>query len=84
MELAQIEERLELFGDMLLCCHRLYLWQYDSGFYLIRSNCPHQAAVNNLFGLLHSGRMAESLAHQQDTPLLLTNSIGMMWVTQPG
>ena len=83
MELAQIEERLAFFGDMLLCCHRIYLWQYDSGFYLIRSNCPQQAAVNNLFGLLHGGKLAEALDHQQETPLLLTNSIGMMWVTQP-
>lgn len=83
MDITRVEDRLQLFGDMLICCHSLYLWQYDSGFHLIRSNCPQQAAVNNLFGLLRNGHMMEKQAYQQDTPLLLTNDIGMMWVTQP-
>lgn len=49
MDMAQINTRLEFFAGMLMSCHNLYLWQYDSGLYLIRSNCLNEGAVNNLF-----------------------------------
>ena len=83
MEMAQIDTRLELFAGMLMSCHNLYLWQYDSGFYLIRSNCPMEGAINNLFHLLRGGQLMEKQLLEQDTPVLLTNSIGMLWITQP-
>ena len=83
MEMEHIEQRLNLFSEMLLCCHNLYLWQYDSGFYLIRSNCPQQATVSNLFGILRGGKLIEKELVSQETPLLLTNDIGLMWITQP-
>lgn len=83
MNMGQIEQRLDLFSGMLLCCHNLYLWQYDSGFYLIRSNCPQQATVSNLFGMLRDGKLTTTELVRQETPLLLTNDIGLMWVTQP-
>ena len=83
MEMEHIEQRLNLFSEMLLCCHNLYLWQYDSGFYLIRSNCPQQVTVDNLFGMLRGGKLIEKELVSQETPLLLTNDIGLMWITQP-
>ena len=83
MELTEIEARVGLFGEMVGCCHNLYLWQYDSGFHLIRSNCPMEGAINNLFHLLRGGKLMEKQQLEQDTPVLLTNNIGMMWVTQP-
>ena len=83
MDMAQIETRLELLSGMLMSCHNLYLWQYDSGFYLIRSNCPMEEAINNLFSLLRGGKLIERQLLEQDTPVLLTNNIGMMWVVQP-
>lgn len=83
MDIEQIEQRLELFSSMLLCCHNIYLWQYDSGFHLIHSNCPHQAAINNLFSMLRGGQLTEKQLANQDTPILLANDIGLMWITQP-
>ena len=83
MDMAQIDIRLEFLAGMLMSCHNLYLWQYDSGFYLIRSNCPNEGAVNNLFHLLRGGKLMKKHLLEQDTPVLLTNNIGMMWVTQP-
>lgn len=83
MDMEHIEQRLNLFSEMLLCCHNLYLWQYDSGFYLIRSNCPQHATVSNLFGMLRGGKLIEKELVNQETPLLLTNDIGLMWITQP-
>lgn len=83
MNMAQIDTRLEFFAEMLMSCHNLYLWQYDSGFYLIRSNCPNEGSVNNLFSLLRGGKLMKKQLLEQDTPVLLTNNVGMMWVTQP-
>lgn len=83
MDMAQIESRLELFAGMLRSCHNLYLWQYDSGFHLIKSNCPQEAAVNNLFGLLRDGKLTERQSYRYDFPVLLSNTMGMLWVLQP-
>lgn len=82
METSEIEARVELFSNMLLCCHDLYVWQYDSGWHLIRSNCPHEAAVNNLFAMLRGDNPLRE-ADGNDTPVLMSNEIGMLWVLQP-
>ena len=83
MVTEQIEQRLELFSGMLLCCHNLYLWQYDSGFHLIHSNCPQQAAINNLFGMLRGGSLSDHGLADKETPMLLSNELGLMWIIQP-
>ena len=81
MELTEIEARVGLFGEMVGCCHNLYLWQYDSGFHLIRSSCPHETAMNNLFTIRR--RESELTFYtESSTPVLLTNEVGMMWITQ--
>lgn len=82
MEIAEVKARTELFGEMVSCCHKLYLWQYDSGFHLISSNCPHETAVNNLFSMERQRALDEQLAGS-DIPTLRTNRVGMMWMTQP-
>lgn len=81
MELTEIEARVGLFGEMVGCCHNLYLWQYDSGFHLIRSSCPHEAAVNNLFTMRRQ-ESEPTFYTESSTPVLLTNEVGMMWITQ--
>ena len=78
-----VETRLELFRDMIGCCHPLYLWAYDSGFHLISSNCPEQAVVDTLFTM---GRRREEFDKQitaHPTPIIFTNEINLMWVMTP-
>ena len=83
MELSEINLRLTHFAGMLFCCHKLYLWEFDPGFHLIRSNCPHEEVVSNLFTILRGGSLSESLSTAEDTPILLSNDVEMLWVTQP-
>lgn len=83
MDTSELDARVELFSSMLLCCHDVYLWQYDSGWHLIKSNCPHEAAVNNLFTLLRGDDSIRQFFNGNDTPVLMSNEIGMLWVLQP-
>lgn len=78
-----IKSRLELFRDMITCCHSLYLWVYDSGFHLIESNCPEQAVINDLFLMNRRQERFDAQIMEQDTPVILTNEMGLMWVTAP-
>lgn len=82
MERRELESRVELFAGMLGCCHNLYLWQYDSNYYLISSNCVQEAAMDNLFST-YARRVLAEHPMEDSMPVLLTNAIDMMWITQP-
>ena len=83
MDLFQISGRLEQFAEMLLCCHNLYLWEYDAQRRLLRSNCPQSAVVSNLFSVLRGGRLDRLPEVPAEPPILLTNDVGLLWVVQP-
>ena len=44
------EERIALFCDMVMCCHDLYLWEYDGEMNLLQSSCPEVKLINPLSG----------------------------------
>ena len=75
-----LEERLELFSNMIRCCHNLYLWRYDATFQLLSSNCPAQSQLGGFANL--SSFQDAILKHQnaQHTPLILANQINLMCV----
>lgn len=75
-----LKDRLQLFSNMVRCCHNLYLWHYDSDFQLLSSNCPAESQIS-AFVNLNSFQNA-ILKHQKDqyTPLILTNQINLMCV----
>ncbi|EET59860.1 transcriptional regulator, AraC family [Marvinbryantia formatexigens DSM 14469] len=79
----ETETRLSLFRDMISCCHNLYLWTYDSAFHLITSNCPEQAIIDNLFVMNRSRDDFIRQIAEQDTPVIYTNEMGLMWVMTP-
>lgn len=81
--MVDIDTRLELFQDMIGCCHALYLWSYDSAFHLITSNCPEQTAINDLFLLTCNREEFYSQITENNTPVILTNEMGLMWVMAP-
>lgn len=83
MDLFQISGRLEQFAGMLLCCHNLYLWEYDAQRRLLRSNCPQSPVVSNLFSMLRNGRLDKLPPEPTEAPILLTNDVGLLWVVQP-
>lgn len=79
----ETETRLSLFRDMISCCHNLYLWTYDSAFHLIASNCPEQTIIDNLFVMNRSRDDFIRQIAEQDTPVIYTNEMGLMWVMTP-
>lgn len=82
MDRHELDSRTALFSGMIACCHNLYLWQYDCGFHLITSNCPQEQVLNNLFSMNKQEALSE-LPVENAAPTLLTNDVGMMWMTQP-
>lgn len=83
MDITSVELRLAQFARMLRCCHNLYLWEFDSGYRLIRSNCPHEETVNNMFGMLGTDKLSAYFCDGLDTPVLFTNDVGLVWIMQP-
>lgn len=78
-----IDARIALFRDMILCCHELYLWTYDSGFHLTTSNCPDQTVLNELFAASQRQVEFDREISASPLPIIFTNEIGMMWVMVP-
>lgn len=73
-----LEDRLQLFSNIVRCCHNLYLWHYDSDFQLLASNCPAETQISAFVNL--SSFQDAILKHQKDqyTPLILTNQFNLM------
>lgn len=74
-----VDEKLSFFGDLLQTCHNLYLWSYDANFQLISSNCPNEDAIGMLFSLDPIQKRILKAYPQGSRPILLTNSLGLMW-----
>lgn len=79
----EINERIALFQNMIGCCHDLFLWDYDCAMHLLTSNCPEQEAMRNLLQLSINGSDFGRELIMQDTPMLISNEIGMMWLAVP-
>ena len=79
----ELSDKIALFQDMIGCCHNLYVWVYDSAFHLITSNCPEQAVINDLFVLSCRVDVFREQLKGQETPIILSNEIGLMWVMAP-
>lgn len=83
MSMFQVQQRLQLFQELLHCCHNLYLWHYDENLKLLDTDCPNRELLDSLFML--SG-ISEKLSIQIQTgtePSLLTNEMGLMWAASP-
>lgn len=78
-----LNDRLELFQNMILCCHSLYLWTYDQNMVLQGSNCPDEAVVSSF--IIIGNHLEDTCAYAQghNAPLLLTNELNLMWIAAP-
>lgn len=72
-----------LFQQMVSCCHNFYFWEYDSELELLNSTCPVSDALNQCF--LISFRSSDSIENvlQENTPILVSSTIQMMWIVIP-
>ena len=79
----ELENRLALFREMVLCCHTLYFWTYDLELNLLDSSCPDVEMVQNIF---HMGDGRETLlayAREHSKPIIMSNMFGLMWIAIP-
>ena len=74
-----INERLSFFSSMIRCCHNLYFWNYDAAFHLIESTCPDETAIGAFLRVERSHEMILEYAKDNDTPLIITSAIRLMW-----
>ncbi len=79
----ELRDRLDLFQELIGCCHNLYLWAYDREMTLIRSNCPDELTVRNLFSLGGAREVLLTYAVEHTKPIIMTNRLGMMWSAVP-
>lgn len=77
------DERLELFQQMILCCHELHLWTYDSSLNLLQSSYPNVAAVSALFSAEDFREMLLHYAKKHTKPIVMGGELGHMWVAVP-
>ena len=73
-------ERLKVFEAMLSTCHKLFLRSYDSDFYSLGDETEEERLAGELFALSkHQTDLLSVLAAEQ-TPVLFTNKVNMVWV----
>ncbi|MBD5093464.1 MAG: helix-turn-helix domain-containing protein [Subdoligranulum sp.] len=78
-----LSDRLELFHNMLQCCHTLYLWAYDAEMNLLGSSCPEESTVSALLSIGDRLESTRAYAGANRAPLLLSNEMGLMWIADP-
>lgn len=78
-----LSDRLELFHNMLQCCHELYLWSYDSEMNLLGSSCPEEPVVSALLAIGDHLENTRAYAAANRAPLLLSNEMGLIWIADP-
>lgn len=78
-----LQEKLELYGNMILSCHKLYLWTYGAGMQLIGTNCPDAELVNALFSLEGRRERMKHYSEEHRKPIIMANQLGLMWIAVP-
>ena len=79
----ELENRLALFREMILCCHNFYLWVYDLELDLLESNCPEIELVQNLFRMGDGRQTLLNYAREHAKPIIMSNPFGLMWIAVP-
>ena len=69
------EESLSLYQELIRSGINLSFWTYDINLDLIRTNCPDGEVLDLLFRL-----SLPSLPEDTDRPLVITNSVGLLWI----
>lgn len=78
--MESVQQNLSLFSNLLLCNRDLYLWSYDSEMNLIDTNCGEADKISLFFQLADFPCKLQQRDIQGHRPLILTDSIGIVWV----
>lgn len=75
-----VPQNLQLFRELITCSHDIYFRTYNSSLDTIYSNSPNDTVFDLLFSLECSKEKLLSYFHTQDCPIIITNSIGLIWI----
>lgn len=75
-----IDERLDLFAELLQCGSSAYVWQYDGQGQLLRSNCPDEAVLGAMFQFFGCKEKMFLCADTAAGPIILGSPIGESWI----
>jgi AraC-like DNA-binding protein len=81
--MAECAERgIHFFRELLSCAHDLYSWVYNDRREIIYSNCPHEAAFNNIFLADSNSEALQPAGAHKPRPAVITNHLGLMWIAE--
>lgn len=75
-----IEERIALFQEQMLCVGPVYTSRLDREGRLISGSCPEAAAVDQAFTDMGCKSQLLALAGEKDAPLCINSPIGLEWI----
>ncbi|MCH4207192.1 MAG: AraC family transcriptional regulator [Solobacterium sp.] len=74
-----LDEKLDLFWNMIACKYPIYHSQYDSDFQLADSNCAAIQLWNKLFSNSGSFAYIRKYFDANRMPLVMSDQMGIMW-----
>ena len=69
------EESLELYRELIRCCHNLYFWSYDINWNVINTNCPNRDLLDLFFQI-----NLPTIPEDTGRPLVIANPVGLLWI----
>lgn len=75
-----ISQNLQLFRELITCSRDIYFWTYNNNLDTIFSNSPNDIVFDLLFSLECSREKLLSYFQTNDRPVIITNSIGLIWI----
>lgn len=77
-----VNSRIELFLELVSCCHELSYWLYDSNFSLISTNCKDEKLFPRLlFDRKEINEKILANAQEESTPLITSIQTGIEWAS---
>mgnify|MGYP001046750891 CR=1 FL=1 len=78
LDIADIDNRLTFFGELLSCHTRFYLWSYDPEGSLLETNCP-DLVLNKVFQKSPCYTKLLETAAISELPIIMSIPFGLMW-----
>ena len=74
-----VEQKMELFSELVRCGGEVYTWCYGADGALLRSNCPDEALLAGAFELFGCKRKMLEYAQDHSRPVTLGTALGVVW-----
>lgn len=74
-----VDQRMELFSELVRCGGEVYMWCYGADGALLHSNCPDEALLAGAFELFGCKRKMLEYARSHSRPVTLGTAMGVLW-----